>query len=232
MTGALHILLVDDEIAIQRAMAPLLRSRGYAVTLAATGREALEAFERDRPDLVILDLGLPDMDGTAVCRYVRTRGDTPILVLSARGAERDKVAALDDGGDDYITKPFGTEELMARVRAALRRSVGCEAPLRGVLRRGDLTIDFDRRRVIVSDTEVRLTPKELDLLTLLASHAGRVLTHRAILKAIWGTHGADQGEHLRVLVGQVRKKIEPDPARPRYILTEPWVGYRFVDEGE
>jgi two-component system KDP operon response regulator KdpE len=232
MTRAPHILLVDDEVAIQRAMAPLLRSRGYAVTLAATGREALDAFERDRPDLVILDLGLPDMDGTAVCRYIRTRGDTPILVLSARGAERDKVAALDEGGDDYITKPFGTEELMARVRASLRRSLGRDAPLRGLLHRGDLTIDFDRRRVIVSETEVRLTPKELDLLTLLASHSGRVLTHRTILKAIWGSHGADQGEHLRVLVGQLRKKIERNPARPRYVLTEPWVGYRFVDEGD
>ena len=232
MTRAAHILLVDDEVAIQRAMAPLLRSRGYAVTLAATGREAIEAFEREHPDLVILDLGLPDMNGTAVCRYVRERGETPILVLSARGAEKDKVAALDEGGDDYITKPFGTEELMARVRAALRRSLGREAPLRGVLSRGDLTIDFDRRRVTVADTEVRLTPKEFELLTLLVSCAGRVLTHRAILKSIWGPHSTEQPEHLRVLMGQLRKKIEPDPGRPRYLLTEPWVGYRFNDEAD
>ncbi|HVH56639.1 MAG TPA: response regulator transcription factor [Vicinamibacterales bacterium] len=232
MTRAAHILLVDDEVAIQRAMAPMLRSRGYAVTLAATGRDAIAAFERERPDLVILDLGLPDMHGTDVCRYVRDRGETPILVLSARGSEKDKVAALDEGGDDYITKPFGTEELMARVRAALRRSLGRQAPLRGLLSRGDLMIDFDRRRVTMADSELRLTPKEFDLLTLLASHAGRVLTHRSILKAIWGPHSADQPEHLRVLVGQLRKKIEPDPARPRYVLTEPWVGYRFVDEGE
>jgi two-component system, OmpR family, KDP operon response regulator KdpE len=232
VTRAAHILLVDDEIAIQRAMAPMLRSRGYAVTLAATGRDAIAAFERERPDLVILDLGLPDMHGTDVCRYVRDRGETPILVLSARGGEKDKVAALDEGGDDYITKPFGTEELMARVRAALRRSLGREAPLRGLLNRGDLTIDFDRRRVTMADAELRLTPKEFELLTLLASHAGRVLTHRSILKAIWGPHSADQPEHLRVLVGQLRKKIEPDPARPRYVLTEPWVGYRFVDEAE
>ena len=232
MTRAAHILLVDDEVAIQRAMAPMLRSRGYAVTLAATGRDAIAAFERERPDLVILDLGLPDMHGTDVCRYVRDRGETPILVLSARGSEKDKVAALDEGGDDYITKPFGTEELMARVRAALRRSLGREAPLRGLLSRGDLMIDFDRRRVTMADSELRLTPKEFDLLTLLASHAGRVLTHRSILKAIWGPHSADQPEHLRVLVGQLRKKIEPDPARPRYVLTEPWVGYRFVDEAE
>ena len=232
MTRAARILLIDDEIAIQRAMAPMLRSRGYAVTLAATGREAIAAFERERPDLVILDLGLPDMDGTDVCRYVRDRSETPILVLSARGSEKEKVAALDEGGDDYITKPFGTEELMARVRAALRRSLGREAPLRGLLSRGDLMIDFDRRRVTMADSELRLTPKEFELLTLLASHAGRVLTHRSILKAIWGPHSADQPEHLRVLVGQLRKKIEPDPAHPRYVLTEPWVGYRFVDEAE
>jgi two-component system, OmpR family, KDP operon response regulator KdpE len=232
VTRAARILLIDDEVAIQRAMAPMLRSRGYAVTLAATGREAIAAFERERPDLVILDLGLPDMDGTEVCRYVRDRSETPILVLSARGSEKDKVAALDEGGDDYITKPFGTEELMARVRAALRRSQGREAPLRGLLSRGDLMIDFDRRRVTMADSELRLTPKEFELLTLLASHAGRVLTHRSILKAIWGPHSADQPEHLRVLVGQLRKKIEPDPARPRYVLTEPWVGYRFVDEAE
>jgi two-component system KDP operon response regulator KdpE len=227
-----QILLVDDELAIQRAMAPLLRSRGYAVSLAGTGREAMALFERDRPDLVILDLGLPDIDGSDVCRYVRERSDTPILVLSARGAEKDKVAALDQGGDDYITKPFGTEELMARVRAGLRRSFGRDLPVHGALTRGDLTIDFDRRRVSRGDLEVRLTPREFELLTLLVTHAGRVLTHRSILKAIWGAHSANQPEHLRVLVGQLRKKIEPDPARPRYVLTEPWVGYRFTDDPE
>ncbi|MBA2305837.1 MAG: response regulator transcription factor [Acidobacteria bacterium] len=232
MTRPAQILLVDDEMAIQRAIAPLLRSRGYAVTLAATGREALDAFERDRPDIVILDLGLPDMDGTEVCRLLRERAETPILVLSARGAEKDKVTALDQGADDYITKPFGPEELMARVRAALRRSLGRDTPLHGQLTRGDLTIDFDRRRVGRGDLEVRLTPKEFELLTLLVSHAGRVLTHRSILKSIWGTHSTDQPEHLRVLVGQLRKKIEPDPGHPRYLITEPWVGYRFADEPE
>lgn len=232
MTRPAQILLVDDEPSIQRAMAPLLRSRGYGVNLAATGREAMEAFERERPDLVILDLGLPDMDGVEVCRQVRDRADTPILVLSARGAEKDKVAALDHGADDYITKPFGPEELMARVRAALRRSFGSEAPLHGLLTRGDLTIDFDRRRVNRDDLEVRLTPKEFELLTLLVSHAGRVLTHRSILKTIWGPHSTGQPEHLRVLMGQLRKKIEPDPAHPRYLITEPWVGYRFADEPE
>jgi two-component system KDP operon response regulator KdpE len=225
-----HILLVDDELSIQRAMAPLLRSRGYAVTTAGTGREALDAFSRDRPDLVILDLGLPDMNGLDVCRQVRERADTPILILSARGTEKDKVAALDLGADDYITKPFGPEELMARVRVALRRSLGRDIVLRGHLTRGGLTIDFDRRRVHRGDDEIRLTPKEFELLTLLVSHAGRVLTHRSILKSIWGSPAADQPEHLRVLMGQLRKKIEPDPAKPRYLLTEPWVGYRFADE--
>ena len=230
MTRPAQVLLVDDEVSIQRAMAPLLRSRGYTVTVAGNGREALDMFERERPDLVILDLGLPDMDGSEVCRKVRDRADTPILILSARGEEKDKVAALDQGADDYVTKPFGPEELMARVRAALRRALGREDTLHGQLTRGDLTIDFDRRRIHRGELEIRLSPKEFDLLTLLVTHAGRVLTHRSILKAVWGTHGVDQPEHLRVLMGQLRKKIEPDPANPRYLLTEPWVGYRFADE--
>lgn len=232
MTRPVQILLIDDEVAIQRAMAPLLRSRGYGVTVAGSGREGIHAAERERPDLIILDLGLPDMDGTEVCRQLRERSDTAILILSARGAEQDKVAALDQGADDYVTKPFGPEELMARVRSALRRSLGREETLHGQLQRGDLTIDFDRHRVYRGDVDIRLTPKELELLTLLVTHAGRVLTHRRILKAIWGDHSADQPEHLRVLMGQLRKKIEPDPAQPRYLLTEPWIGYRFADDPE
>jgi two-component system, OmpR family, KDP operon response regulator KdpE len=227
-----EILLVDDEVSIQRAMTPLLRSRGYAVTVAATGRDAIDSVERNRPDLVILDLGLPDIDGIEVCRRIRAHADMPIVILSARGAEPDKVAALDQGADDYVTKPFGPEELLARVRAALRRSLGAETVLHGQLTRGDLTIDFDRRRVHRGADEIRLTPKEFDLLTCMATHAGRVLTHRAILKQIWGGHATTQPEHLRVLMGQLRKKIEPDPATPRYLLTEPWVGYRFADEAE
>ena len=232
MTRPAQILLVDDELSIQRAMAPLLRSRGYSVTLASTGREALELFARDRPDLVILDLGLPDIPGIEVCRQVRELADTPILILSARGAEKDKVAALDQGADDYMTKPFGPEELMARVRATLRRSLGRETVLHGQITRGGLTIDFDRHRVHRGEDEIRLTPKEFELLTLLVTHAGRVLTHRTILKSIWGAPAGDQPEHLRVLMGQLRKKIEPDTTRPRYLLTEPWVGYRFADDGE
>lgn len=232
MTRPVQILLVDDEVAIQRAMAPMLRSRGYDVVVASTGREAIEVFEREKPDLVILDLGLPDVDGQEICRRIRERSETPILILSARGAEPDKVAALDQGADDYVTKPFGPEELIARVRAALRRSLGREQTLHGKLQRGDLTMDFDRRRVHRGGAEIRLTPKEFELLTLLVTHAGRVLTHRAVLKAIWGPHSVEQPEHLRVLIGQLRKKIEPDPAHPQYVLTEPWVGYRFAEEAE
>jgi two-component system KDP operon response regulator KdpE len=226
------ILLVDDELSIQRATAMLLRSRGYAVIVAGTGTEALAAFSRDQPSLAIVDLGLPDMDGAAVCQQIRARGDVPILVLSVRGEERDKVEALDAGADDYVTKPFGPEELLARIRAALRRSVGREQEPHGRLQRGELTIDFDVRRVFRGDAEIRLTPKEFELLTLLAVHAGRVLTHRAILKSIWGINSAGQQEHLRVLVGQLRKKLESDPAHPRYVLTEPWVGYRFAAESQ
>ena len=229
MTRPAQILLVDDEVSIQRAMAPLLRSRGYLVTVAGNGREALDLFERERPDLVILDLGLPDMDGTDICRDILDRAETPILVLSARGEEKDKIAALDHGADDYVSKPFSPEELMARVRASLRRTLGRDTALHGQLTRGDLTIDFDRRLVTRGDVEVHLTPKEFELLTLLVSNSGRVMTHRAILKAIWGTHATEQPEHLRVLIGQLRKKVEPDPASPRYLLTEPWVGYRFAD---
>jgi two-component system KDP operon response regulator KdpE len=232
MTRPAHILLVDDEISIQRAMSSLLRSRGYDVIVAGTGREALDCFARERPDLLILDLGLPDMDGGEVCRMVREQAETPILILSAKGAEKDKVVALDEGADDYVTKPFGPEELMARVRAALRRSLGRDDILHGRLQRGNLTVDFDRRRVHRDGVEIRLTPKEFELLTLLVTRAGRVLTHRTILRAIWGPHSSDQTEHLRVLVQQLRRKIEPDPAHPRYVLTEPWVGYRFADNGE
>jgi two-component system, OmpR family, KDP operon response regulator KdpE len=226
---ALRILVVDDEPAILATMAPLLRSQGYDVFTALSGRAGIEAAERDHPDLVVLDLGLPDIEGVEVCRTIRRDQAVPIIVLSARGAERDKVAALDAGADDYVTKPFGTEELLARIRVALRRTdQSATAP---TIVRGDLTIDRDRRRVVRGDLEIRLTPKEFELLVFLAQHSGRVVTHRAILKAIWGPHSVDQPEHLRVLVGALRKRIEPDPSRPRYILTEPWVGYRFSDTG-
>jgi two-component system KDP operon response regulator KdpE len=223
------ILFVDDEKAIQRTLVPLLRSRGYTVTTAETGRDALAAIDAERPDLVVLDLGLPDMDGTVVCEQIRARSDVPILILSARLTEPDKIAALDRGADDYITKPFSPEELLARVRAALRRALGQEQAVRGQLTAGSIAIDLERRDVMVAGREVHLTPKEFDLLSLLAARAGQVVTHRAILRAIWGPHSVDQPEHLRVLVGQLRKKIEDDPARPTRLLTEPWVGYRLAD---
>ena len=229
MSRPSRILLVDDEVAIQRAVVPLLRSRGYEVEAASTAKDALAAIEERTPDLVILDLGLPDMDGLEVCDRVRERWDVPIIVLSARHLEQQKVAALDRGADDFVTKPFGPEELLARIRVALRRTLATDQPPSGQIVRGTLTIDFDRHRVYRQDEEIRLTPKEFELLVFLASRPGKVLTHRTILKQIWGPHAVDQPEHLRVLMGQLRKKIEADPSRPHYLLTEPWVGYRFTD---
>ena len=225
----LRILIVDDEPNILAAVAPLLRTRGYEVLTTMSGKGAIATVERDAPDLIVLDLGLPDIDGVEVCRLLRDGRSTPIIVLSARGAERDKVAALDAGADDYVTKPFGAEELLARIRVALRR-VDPTPPPGGIVTFGTIAVDRDKRRVLRGQEEIRLTPKEFELLLFLMQHAGRVLTHRAILKAIWGPHAVDQPEHLRVLIGSLRKKIETDPARPRYIVTEPWVGYRFTGE--
>lgn len=231
MTKTARILLVDDEVPIQRAVAPLLRSRGYEVEIATTGQEALKSIASNPPDLMVLDLGLPDIDGTEVCRRVRADSAVPIIVLSARGAESDKVDALELGADDYVTKPFGPEELVARIRVALRRIMApADEGAAGRLRVGDLAIDFDRHRVVRGDEEIRLTPKEFDLLALLARNADRVLTHRAILKAIWGPNAVNEPEHLWVLVGQLRKKIELDPTTPRYLISEPWVGYRLATE--
>ncbi|MEZ5293263.1 MAG: response regulator transcription factor [Vicinamibacterales bacterium] len=228
MTASARILLVDDEPAIQRAVGPLLRSRGYIVEAARTGGEALRLSTSHPPDLIVLDLGLPDIEGTEVCRRIRESSKVPIVVLSAREAEEDKVQALDLGADDYVTKPFGPEELLARIRVALRRVASDTTAETGVLRAGGLDVDYDRRRVVRDGVEIRLTPKEFELLSLLARQHDRVLTHRAILKAIWGPNAVDQPEHLWTLVAQVRRKIEPDPATPRYIVSEPWVGYRFV----
>jgi two-component system KDP operon response regulator KdpE len=225
-----RILLVDDEVAIQRAVAPLLRSRGYDVDVVGTGVEAVAAVVDRAPDLIVLDLGLPDLEGTEVCRRIRQHSTAPIIILSARGAEADKVAVLDLGADDYVTKPFGPEELLARIRVALRRVFEPEAPEVGRVQVGDLTIDFDRRRVARGDEDIRLTPKEFELIALMAKNPDKVLTHRAILKAIWGPNAVDQPEHLWVLVGQLRKKIEPDPSQPRYLVSEPWVGYRLSTE--
>jgi two-component system KDP operon response regulator KdpE len=233
MTSPPRILLVDDEVSIQRAVGPLLRTGGYQVDIAGTGADALRMFEELSPDLIVLDLGLPDFPGTEVCRRVRVTSKVPIIVLSARNSELDKVKALDLGADDYVTKPFGPEELLARIRVALRRVMSASGTETGLFRAGDLTIDYDRRRVVRQDAEIRLTPKEFELVSLLARNHDRVLTHRAILKAVWGSNAVEQPEHLWTLVAQVRKKIEPDPSHPRYLLSEPWVGYRFasVDAG-
>jgi len=226
---AARILVVDDEPSILATVGPLLRGRGYEVGTATTGQAALDAVARQTPQLVILDLGLPDIDGVEMCRRLREGRHVPILVLSARNAEQDKVAALDAGADDYVTKPFGSEELLARVRATLRRAQATPATA-GIMTRGELVIDVDRRRVTRGDEEIRLTPKELELLVFLAQQPGRVLTQRAILRAIWGADAIGQPEHLRVLVNAVRRKIERNPSQPHYIVTEPWVGYRFADE--
>ena len=228
MTPQPRILLVDDELSIQRAVGPLLRSRGYFVEIAGTGGDALRMVKDRRPDLIVLDLGLPDLEGTEVCRRVRAEHAMPIIVLSARGSEADKVQALDLGADDYVTKPFGPEELLARIRVALRRVGSDEQSDSGVFKAGDLAIDYDRRRVQRGDVEIRLTPKEFELLSLLARNHDRVLTHRTILKEIWGANAVEQPEHLWTLAAQLRKKIEPDPANPRYLLSEPWVGYRLT----
>lgn len=225
-----RILIVDDELPILRAVTPLLRSRGYEVRSAVTAKSALSEVESDPPDLLIVDLGLPDVDGLEVCRAVRERSVIPIIVLSARHSEKDKVAALDLGADDYVTKPFGPDELLARVRACLRRSPGSLEEETGSLVRSDLTIDFERHRVFRGEEEIRLTPKEFELLAFLARHPGKVLTHRTILKAIWGPHAVSEPQYLRVLMASLRKKIEPDPGHPKYVLTEPWVGYRFRED--
>ena len=228
MTRAARILLVDDELSIQRAVAPLLRSRGYHVDVVGTGHDAVKLVADKAPDLIVLDLGLPDLEGAEVCRQMRQHTKAPIVILSARSGEAEKVAALDIGADDYVTKPFGPEELLARIRVALRRVFEGEDPALERVQVGEITIDIARHRVVRGGEELRLTPKEFELLALLARNADRVLTHRAILKAIWGPNAVDQPEHLWVLMGQLRKKIEPDPAAPRYLVSEPWVGYRLL----
>jgi two-component system KDP operon response regulator KdpE len=229
MTARKLILLVDDEVAIQRSVGLLLRNQGYDVEIAATGGDAIRAAEAAPPDLIVLDLGLPDLDGAEVCRRIRLHSQAPLIVLSARSEEADKVAALDLGADDYVTKPFGPKELLARIRVAMRRVTNGDLP-GGIFSFGDITIDFDRRIVQRGGDEIRLTPKEFELLSLLARNHDRVLTHRVILKAIWGPNAVEQPEHLWTLVAQLRKKIEPDPAQPQYLLSEPWVGYRLITD--
>ncbi len=220
------ILVVDDETQITRVLRTSLSSHAYDVRVANDGETALEIMKDWTPDLVITDLSMPNMDGLELTRRLRAASSVPILILSVRGEERTKVQALDAGADDYVTKPFGMEELLARVRAWLRRSQPVD-PESSVITAGDFVIDRAAHKVTVRSREVHLTPKEFDLLVYLARHAGKVVTHRALLGAIWGGQSTEQVEYLRVFVGQLRKKLEPDGASPRYIVTEPWVGYRF-----
>jgi two-component system KDP operon response regulator KdpE len=223
--SAANILVVDDEPQIRRVMRTTLSSQGYVITEAKTGEEALELMRKERPDLILLDVNMPGMGGLEACREIRRASDAPIIMLTIRNAERDKVAALDAGADDYVVKPFGIEELLARIRAALRRFSPADAipPFASK----DLTIDFESRLVNVRGRAVHLTPKEYDVLKYLVGNQGKPLTHRRLLQAVWGPDYGNETENLRVVINQLRKKIEADPARPKYILTEPWVGYRF-----
>ncbi len=223
-----RILIVDDEPQIRRVMKTALTVNGYQAYEARTGEEALELVRTEPVDLVLLDLNMPGMGGMATCSAIREISDVAIIVLSVRDREKDKIVALDSGADDYLTKPFSVDELMARIRANLRRLPTLSDQTPPIIVSGDLTIDFSSRQVVAQGRPVRLTPKEFDLLQYLVSNANKPVAHRKLLQTIWGPDYGDEVEYLRVFVSQLRKKIEPEPAKPRYILTEPWVGYRFV----
>jgi len=225
-----RILVVDDETQITRVLKTTLNMQGYEVKTAADGESGLHAVFDWLPDLVITDLAMPGMSGVELCRAVRERSQVPIIVLSVRGEEKSKIEALDAGADDYVTKPFSVNELMARVRANLRRVTAAAETAAVPIQEGDFHIDPESRLVRVGDKEVHLTPKEFDLLVFMARHPNKVLTHRVLLNAVWGGESVQQPEYLRVFINQLRKKIEPDET-PRYILTDPWVGYRFQPDG-
>lgn len=228
MSDKVQALVVDDEAQIRRFLRISLEAGGYRVHEAGTGKEGIFIAAKIRPDLIILDLGLPDMDGLAVVKQLREWTKTPIIILSVRDADLDKVAALDAGADDYLTKPFSTEELLARLRVALRHTLP-EPDLR-VFTAGDLQVDLTRRLVTVRGEPVKLTPTEYALLRLMVQHAGRVLTHRQILKEVWGAAYVDESHYLRVYFSQLRQKLEENPALPKHLLTEPGVGYRLVGD--
>ena len=220
-----RVLVVDDENPIRRYLRTALTAQGFTVYEAANGQETLNAVVEDRPDVIILDLGLPDFDGIEVTRRLREWSITPIIILSVREAEQDKIAALDAGADDYLTKPFGTGELMARMRVVMRRLAGkADEP---VLQVDDLEMDLARRIVTVDENPIALTPTEYEILRLLLQNAGKVLTHRQLLRQVWGTAYESEMHMLRVNISNLRRKIEPDPARPHYLMTEPGVGYRI-----
>jgi two-component system KDP operon response regulator KdpE len=223
------VLIVDDEPQIRRFLRTSLTAQGYAVLEAGNGQEALLRASTERPDIIILDLGLPDQDGMSVIRELRGWSHTPIIVLSVRGREQDKIEALDAGADDYVSKPFGMGELVARIRTALRNRLRLETD-EPVFTRGSLTVDLARRIVQINGDDVKLTPTEYELLAVLVKHAGKVVTHQQLLREVWGPGDVDQTHYLRVYIGQLRHKIEADPAQPSYILTEPGVGYRLRAE--
>ena len=220
-----NILVVDDEPQIRRVLRSTLSFRGYTISEATSGEEALELVPKLKPDLILLDVNLPGISGVDTCREIRRSSDAPIIMLTVRNAERDKVVALDAGADDYVTKPFGIEELLARIRASLRRHPSVEALPPFVSK--DLTVDFEERRVTANDEEVHLAPKEFEVLRHLIANQGKPVSHRRLLQIVWGPEYGEETENLRVVINQLRKKIEKDSAHPKYILTEPWVGYRF-----
>jgi two-component system KDP operon response regulator KdpE len=226
MSSNKRVLIVDDEPQITRVLRRSLAAHRYDVRTAADGVSALDTFHDFHPNLVITDLQMPEMDGLELCRELRKISEVPIIILSVKGEERQKVAALDAGADDYVVKPFGMDELVARVRATLRRTPGEKEESR--LEIGDFVVDIAAHQASIKGQDLHLTPKEFELLAYMVRNHDKVLTHRAVLSAIWGGNFSEQTEYLRVFVGNLRKKIEPDPARPRYILTEPWVGYRLV----
>ena len=226
-----RILVVDDEPQIRRSLQVNLEIKNYAAQTAVSGEEALHAMARWKPDLVIIDLLLPSMNGIELTRNIREQSAVPIIILSAVGDERKKVEALECGADDYVTKPFGMEELLARVRSALRRTI-IVTGIEPIFRSGALSVNFERREVRLEDEPVKLTPTEYDLLKYMIQYSGKVLTHRTLLTAIWGEAYADQAQYLRVFIGQLRKKLERNTARPKYILTDPGVGYRFAHDGQ
>ncbi len=223
-----RILVVDDEPQIRRVLRATLTSQGYEIFDAKSGEEALEAIRKQRFDLILLDMNMPGMGGLEACREIRSTSEVAIIMLTVRSSEQDKVAALDAGADDYVTKPFGIPELMARIRAALRRLPAQQGTADETVELDGVQINLVTRRVVTKDKEVRLTPKEFDLLRYLLANPNAAIPHTKLLQAVWGPDYGDQVEYLRVFINQLRKKIEPEPSHPRYLMTEPWVGYRFV----